>query len=386
MVQLEDANKAKTKFLSSMSHDIRTPMNAILGMTTVAQHSLNDPVKVADCLDKVSLTGSHLLTLINDILDISKIESGKFVLSPRPISLKKEIENLLNIEQPHAKAKGVQLVFHADELPQEYLFADPLRLNQIWINILSNAVKYTPAGGRVDATLREIPLPDQPDKVQLLYQVADNGIGMSEEYLKTIFEPFTREKDARIDKIEGSGLGMAITKQMVELMGGTISVQSKQGVGSTFTVTLVLPVTDPPSHPEEPDAALPDTFAGMHLLVAEDNDLNWEVLHEMLGFVDVTAARACNGQECVRMLTDAPAGTYDMIFMDIQMPLLNGYEAAQFIREMRDPEKANIPIIAMTADAFAEDIQKAQDAGMNGHISKPIDLELVIAQLRKYAR
>ena len=386
MVQLEDANKAKTKFLSSMSHDIRTPMNAILGMTTVAQHSLNDTTKVSDCLDKIALTGSHLLTLINDILDISKIESGKFTLAPRPISLKKEVENLLNIESSQAKAKGLRLEFHADELPQEYLFADPLRLNQIWINILSNAIKYTPAGGHVEGWLRELPLPDDPGHVKLVYQVTDNGIGMSQEYLKNLFEPFTREKDARIDKIEGSGLGMAITKQMVELMGGTISVQSKQGTGSTFTVTLVLPVAERPAQAEEEDALAPGTFAGMHLLVAEDNDLNWEVLHEMLGFVDVTAARALNGQECVQMLTDAPAGTYDLIFMDIQMPVLNGYEAAAAIRRMSDPAKANIPIVAMTADAFAEDVQRAQDAGMNGHLAKPIDLELVITQLRKYAK
>ena len=386
MVQLEEANKAKTRFLSSMSHDIRTPMNAILGMTAIAQHNLDDPDKVADCLDKVHLTGSHLLTLINDILDISKIESGKFTLSPRPISLKSEVENLLNIELPQAKAKGVQLNFHADDLPQDALFADPLRLNQIWINILSNAVKYTPAGGRVDATLREIPLPDDPGHIKLFYQVSDTGIGMSEEYLKTLFDPFTREQDGRIDKIEGSGLGMAITKQMVDRMGGTISVQSKRNCGSTFTVQLVLPVTEPPLVQPEENAPPADHFAGMHLLVAEDNDLNWEVLHEMLGFVEVTAARACNGAECVQMLTDAPAGTYDLIFMDIQMPVKNGYEAAEAIRALPDPAKADIPIIAMTADAFAEDVQRALDAGMNGHLAKPIDFELVLVQLRKYAR
>ena len=384
MVQLEEANKAKTNFLSSMSHDIRTPMNAILGMTAIAQHSLDDPDKVADCLDKVHLTGSHLLTLINDILDISKIESGKFTLTPRPISLKKEVENLLNIELPQAKAKGVQLNFRADELPQEYLLADPLRLNQIWINILSNAVKYTPAGGRVDATLREIPLPGDADHIQLFYQVSDTGIGMSEEYMKTLFEPFTRERDGRVDKIEGSGLGMAITKQMVDLMGGTISVQSKRNAGSTFTVTLTLPVAAPPPVQTQETAAAPDSFAGMHLLVAEDNDLNWEVLHEMLGFVEVTAARAVNGLECLRMLTNAPAGTYDLIFMDIQMPVMNGYDAARAIRRLPDPERSGIPIIAMTADAFAEDVQKAEEAGMNGHLAKPIDLELVMAQLRKY--
>lgn len=386
MSELEVANAAKTRFLSSMSHDIRTPMNAILGMTTVAQHSLNDPAKVADCLNKVSLTGSHLLTLINDVLDISKIESGKFTLSPRPISLRREIENLMNIEMPQAKAKGIQLELHTDELPQDYLFADPLRLNQIWINLSSNAIKYTPSGGHVDMLLREVTLPDEPDRVKLIYQVTDNGIGMSQEFMKTLFEPFARERDTRIDKIEGSGLGLAITKQMVELMGGTISVQSRQGMGSTFTVTLTLPVSAAPAHTEDDDPCeATGGFAGMHLLVAEDNDLNWEVLHEMLGFVDVSADRAANGAECLRMITEAPANRYDLVFMDIQMPVLNGYDAARAIRRLPDPAKASIPIVAMTADAFAEDVAAAQQAGMNGHISKPIEMELIVTQLQKYA-
>ena len=387
---LQVANAAKTRFLSSMSHDIRTPMNAIVGMTEVAQHHLDDPKRVAECLDKVALTSHHLLTLINDILDISRIESGKFTLSPQPFHLQQEVKNLSNIITPMAEDKGLHLTLDIRDVTEEYLVGDTLRLNQIWINILSNAVKYTPAGGHVTAIFRQEAIPGDSEHFKCIYQVTDDGIGMSEEYLKTVFEPFTREKDGRIDKIEGSGLGMAITKQMVDLMGGTITVQSRQNVGTTFTVTLTLaraPQDDQEAAATPAPAADAKSAAQMEsirLLVAEDNDLNWEVLSELLALHGIAADRAVNGLDCVQQLTAAPAGKYALIFMDIQMPVMNGYDAARRIRKLDDPAKANIPIVAMTADAFAEDVAAAHEAGMNGHLPKPIDLNLVLAEIQKY--
>ena len=398
---LEVANSAKTRFLSSMSHDIRTPMNAIIGMTEVAQNHLNEPDRISECLHKVSLTSHHLLTLINDILDISQIESGKLTLSPHPFVLGQEIENLVNIASPMADTKSIDFTMDTSSVTHEHLVGDTLRLNQIWINILSNAIKYTPDGGQVRASFREVPIPDDPAHIQLVYQVADNGIGMSEEYQKNLFEPFTREQDGRIDKIEGSGLGMAITKQMVDRMHGSITVQSRQNVGSTFTVTLTLPCD--PEAVKAPAETLPvgtstaetapastaspaNAMQNVCLLVAEDNDLNWEVLSELLELYGIAADRAQNGQECVDMLCAAPPDRYTLIFMDIQMPVLNGYEAARKIRALNDTVRANTPIIAMTADAFAEDVAACRKAGMNGHLAKPIDLNLVLAEIQKYKR
>ena len=510
LAQADQANIAKTRFLSSMSHDIRTPMNAIIGMTTVATYNLDDTEMVKECLHKISMAGNLLLTLINDILDMSKIESGKFTLSLRPISLEEEFSNLINIVYPQTREKNIQLDVQLANITQEAILADKLRLSQIWINILSNAIKYTPENGKIHVTMREELLHD--NKVRLIYQVADTGIGMSEEYLKRIFEPFTREQDNRVDKIQGSGLGMAITKQMVDLMGGTIQVQSKQGCGSTFTVSLdfecapgttqrlkiapmrVLVLAGPAARPElgrilgelgvqadfaasiqaaaaclkrepydlllldhcppEMDgvaaaaalqraagplpkamlctydwaevesaaaaagirtaiqrpvfgstmakalAALNHTDAtadngapknamadmqGVHLLVAEDNDLNWEVLQELLSIIGVTADRAANGCECVDMLKKAAPGQYAMIFMDVQMPELNGYEATKLIRTMKDTEKASIPIVAMTADAFAEDVAACLKAGMNAHIAKPVAINNIVEEIRKFA-
>ena len=387
---LQVANEAKTRFLSSMSHDIRTPMNAIVGMTEVAQHHLNDPKRVAECLDKVALTSHHLLTLINDILDISRIESGKFTLSPQPFHLQQEVKNLSNIIAPMAEDKGLHLTLDIRDVTEEYLVGDTLRLNQIWINILSNAVKYTPTGGHVTAIFRQEAIPGDSEHFKCIYQVTDDGIGMSEEYLKTVFEPFTREKDGRIDKIEGSGLGMAITRQMVDLMGGTITVQSRQNVGTTFTVTLTLARAPQAAEPMETapapaaDAKSAAQMESIRLLVAEDNDLNWEVLSELLALHGIAADRAVNGLDCVQQLTAAPSGKYTLVFMDIQMPVMNGYDAARRIRKLDDPAKASIPIVAMTADAFAEDVAAAHEAGMNGHLPKPIDLNLVLAEIQKY--
>lgn len=421
MEEAREASQAKTRFLSSMSHDIRTPMNAIIGMTTIAKAQMNDPRRLQDCLDKITVASNHLLTLINDILDISRVESGRLVLNPTVFSLEAMLENLQNIMRTQIAAKELDFQVCRVHLAQNYLYADELRLNQIFINILSNAVKYTPNGGKVTLTMQEEPLSD--DRVRLIYIVADTGIGMDEKLMDTVFQPFIRARDSRIDTIEGSGLGLAIVKQMVDAMDGTITVESELGVGSVFRVEIDLPAVGKPAEgtprealwekygaeadkaageempaaedagadekeAEPGDAGEQDTeasvseFAGMRLLIAEDNNMNWEIIHELLSYCDIDSERAENGQICVDKLTAAPKGTYKAVLMDIQMPVMNGREAARAIRASGIAWVREIPIIAMTADAFAEDVRACLEAGMNGHIAKPIDMKLLMKELR----
>lgn len=513
--ETRNANMAKTKFLSSMSHDIRTPMNAIMGMTAIAVRHIDNKAQVLDCLDKITLSSSHLLTLINDVLDISQVESGKTTLHPVVFSLSECSTNLLNIIRPQIREKGLEFNVHLHNLKYEYLYADELRMNQIFINILTNAVKYTNPGGRVVLDLTEAILPEDSSKILLTYTVQDTGIGMSKEFMKDMYQTFHRAVDPRIDKVQGSGLGLAITKQMVDLMNGTIDCESELGKGTKFTVTLPVPTAEktgdafmlPPmqvlladddeiflettadtltsmgvtvdkagsgytaaglaaakhdagddypvmildlgmpdmdgietakairtrtgekapvilisaydwtgmeetaraagvngfiSKPMfksviynkinefmhfteiKPEAAenCADGLQGLHLLIAEDNDLNWEIIEELLKFYEIDADRADNGQICVDMLNRAEAGTYDAVLMDIQMPVMNGREAASAIRALDEKDKRNIPIIAMTADAFAEDIQACLEAGMNGHVAKPLDMKKLFRELK----
>ncbi len=508
------ANQAKTDFLSTMSHDIRTPMNAILGLTTLTEKNLNDREAVKENLRKIGLAGNHLLTLINDILDISKVESGKLSMSPLTFSIVETAENLVNMSQPMIREKNLLFDFRINRMEKEYLYADQLRLNQIYINILSNAIKYTEPGGRVSVDLRE----EESEKegcVKLVYSVSDTGIGMSPEFMEKMYQPFSRQTDSRVNSIQGTGLGLAFTRQMVELMNGTIECQSEVGKGTTFTVVLDLPVAekqleemrlenvdvliadDDPvlletavdaltslgGHAEqagsgaealemirrrhaegkdydvvildwkmpemdgvetirrireESDARMPilltsaydwsdiedkakvagangfigkpmfrsrlyekisealgtdvkgvepednySDLAGMHILVAEDNDINWEIISAMVGMYDITTERAENGRICVEKMAKAQEGSYDLIFMDIQMPEMNGLDATRRIRELDNPWAASIPIIAMTANAFSEDVAKCLEAGMNGHIAKPIDINHVIREIRR---
>jgi len=512
--EAEAANRAKTDFLSTMSHDIRTPMNAIIGLTTIAEKNLGDPKAVADNLRKISLAGNHLLTLINDILDISKVESGKLSLSPITFSLVETVENLVNLSQPMVKEKNIVFSFRTNRIEKEYLYADQLRLNQIYINILSNAIKYTMPGGSVSVDLRE----EKSEKegcVKLVYRVEDTGIGMSPEFLEKMYQPFSRQTDSRVNSIQGTGLGLAITRQMVELMNGTIQCRSEPEKGTTFTITLDLPVAekqleemridgvevliaddDPvlletaadtlaslgiraeqagsglealemirrrheagkdyhvvildwkmpdPDGIEtirrirkEIDAPIPilltsaydwsdieeeakaagangflgkplfrsglyekinellgtkvkaaepaedySDLAGMNILIAEDNDVNWEIISTMLSMFGITSERAENGRICAEKMAEAEEGRYDLIFMDIQMPEMNGLDATRQIRKMESRQAASIPIIAMTADAFSENVAECLQAGMNGHISKPVDLKLVIKEIRR---
>ena len=512
--EAESANKAKTDFLSTMSHDIRTPMNAIIGLTAIAEKNLGDVESTGESLRKISLASNHLLTLINDILDISKVESGKLKLSPLTFSIVETVENLVNISQPMVKEKEIEFSFHINRMEKEYLYADQLRLNQIYINILSNAIKYTEPGGRVSVDLREEES-TVPGCVRLIYVVDDTGIGMSPEFMATMYQPFSRQTDSRVNSIQGTGLGLAITKQMVDLLGGTIECQSAQGKGTTFTVTLDIPeatrqldeirldqidvliadddeiflqtaadeleslgaqveqahngaealemitrrhesgkdysivildwkmpkmngletihkirteagadnpillvsaydwsdiedlakdagangfVSKPifrstfynkinellgtKTKSAEPEDDYSD-LNGMHILIAEDIDVNWEIISCMLSMYGIVSDRAENGRVCVDKMRAAEEGSYELIFMDVQMPEMNGLDATRAIRKLDNSWAASIPIIAMTADAFSENVTECLNAGMNGHIAKPVDIKLVIKEIRR---
>ena len=512
--EAESANKAKTDFLSTMSHDIRTPMNAIIGLTTIAEKNLGDEAAVGENLRKIKLASNHLLTLINDILDISKVESGKLNLSPLTFSIVETAENLVNLSQPMIREKNIDFSFRINRMEKEYLYADQLRLNQIYINLLSNALKYTEPGGRVSVDMREDPS-NQSGCVRLIYIVSDTGIGMDPEYMEKMYQPFSRQTDSRVNSIQGTGLGLAITKQMVDLMNGTIDCESEVGKGTTFTVSIDIPIASRQrddvkldsidiliadddevlletardtleslgakaecavsgqealakitdrhnrgadysvvildwkmpglngvetvkrirdeidsripillvsaydwsdiedaakeagvngfiskplfrstlydrisevlgreSHCAEPEDDYSD-LAGMNILIAEDNDINWEIISTMLGMFGINTERASNGLLCLNRVREAAEGSFDLIFMDIQMPEMNGLDATRNIRKLANSWASAIPIIAMTADAFSENIAECLEAGMNGHIAKPIDIKLVIKEIRR---
>ena len=502
------ANIAKTQFLSTMSHDIRTPLNAILGMVTIAYQHLNEEDYVRDCLDKIRLSGNHLLTLINDILDISKIEAGKIVIKPVNTSLANLTIDISDIFSSRAKDHGVDFRIEIKDLSNEYLMVDDVRLNQILINLVGNAIKFTPEGGRAQLTIREESVPDKPDMTRLILVIEDNGIGMSKEFMKGMYATFNRANDSRVDKIVGTGLGLSICKQIVDLMDGTIECESELEKGTRFAVTLELPIGKEPKikqvlcdkkvliysqdseklnyessilkklggfvdsadnfsdflkkakdydlyllplkseevpcneavrilrdmvgntaqilmevirnrdKVEETVIAMgadgyltypffcsstrrelqkylnknanPDkndientTLSDLHILVAEDNDLNWEVANEILSMHGIASDRAENGKECVNIMESVPEGTYDLILMDVQMPVMNGRDATRAIRALNSDYAKQIPILAVTADAFSEDIRLCLESGMDGHISKPIDLKQMLHEIQR---
>ena len=512
--EAEKANKAKTDFLSTMSHDIRTPMNAIIGLTTIAEKNIDDKKSVKESLRKVNLASNHLLTLINDILDISKVESGKLNLSPQTFSIVETVDNLMNLSQPMVKEKNIQFSFRTSGMEREYLHADQLRLNQIYINLLSNAIKYTEPGGSVSVDMKEEPS-QKEGCVKLTYVVSDTGMGMTPEFMANMYTPFSRQTDSRVNSIQGTGLGLTITKKMVDLMEGTIDCQSEPGKGTTFTVVLDIPFverahTELKLQPidvliadddevlletavdtlsslglrvekagsgaealdmvkrrheenndygvvivdlkmpdidgietirrihEEVDSNLPvllisaydwsdvekkakevgvngflskplfrstlyekinellgteakaaedendySDLEGLKVLIAEDNDVNWEIISALLESFGIVSERAENGRVCVEKMKAAKKGDYLLVFMDIQMPEMNGLDATKAIRALDDPYASSIPIVAMTADAFSENITECLNAGMNGHIAKPIDIKLVIKEIRR---
>ncbi len=512
--EAERANKAKSEFLSNMSHDIRTPMNGIIGMTAIASANIHDTAKVQDCLKKITLSGRHLLGLINDVLDMSKIESGRLSLNIEVISLRETMESIVNIVQPQVKSKGQHFDIFIKNIETEMVCCDDVRLNQVLLNLLSNAIKFTDQGGRINVYLSQEKSPKGPEYVRCLFRVKDNGIGMTEEFQKKMFETFTREDRAR--KIEGTGLGMSITRFIVEMMGGTIEVQSRQGEGSEFRITLDLERAEeklgemilPPwnilvidNNEDQCESAVTELreiginadwvtsgetalqmveqqlgregeyqvilldwmmpgmcgletarhlrslvgeefpiliisaydwsdieaearevgavgfiskplfksnlymelsrFIGGHseiekelgtkevhfenkrILLAEDNELNMEIAQEILSDVGLVMEWAENGKICTEMFSDSPEGYYDAVLMDIRMPVMDGYEACSIIRAMKRKD-AGIPIIAMTADAFSEDMQRSQQVGMDEHVAKPIDIDKLYQVLGRY--
>ena len=356
------ANKAKTVFLSTMSHDIRTPMNAIIGLTTIAEKNLGDTESVGENLRKITLASNHLLTLINDILDISKVESGKLNLSPLTFSIVETVENLVNLSQPMIKEKNIDFNFRISRMEKEYFYADQLRLNQIYINILSNAIKYTEPGGRVSVDMRE-EISQKPGCVRLTYIVSDTGIGMSPEYMANMYQPFSRQTDSRVNSIQGTGLGLAITKQMVDLMGGTIDCQSEQGKGTTFTVILDLPIADR----QREDMMLDP----MDVLVVDDDEILLETAVDTLESLGVTADHAGSGLEALGMITHRhQAGRdYSVVILDWKMPDIDGVET---IRRIRTEVNSSVPILLISAYDWSDIEDQAKEAGADGFISKPL--------------
>lgn len=378
----DSANKAKTDFLSTMSHDIRTPMNAIVGLTTIARQDPTNSPQTQDALNKIEAASNHLLTLINDILDISKVESGKLTFNPLAFSIVEMLEGIINISQPMIKSKNIAFSFNKENINHEWLYADKLRLSQIYTNILSNALKYTNENGSVKVDIKELES-EKEDCTKLVYIVEDNGIGMSPEFLQKLYEPFSRATDSRVSSIQGTGLGLAIVKQMVALLEGDIQCQSELGVGTKFTVTLDLPIAEKPKEETSSEEENTD-FSNINILVAEDNDINWEIISTLLDMNGIKSERALNGKEALDIISDeSKANKYDLVFMDIQMPVMNGLDATRAIRKLNSDYAKNIPIIAMTADAFYENVVECLEAGMNGHIAKPIDMKLVLAEIKK---
>ena len=383
----EDASLAKTRFLNNMSHDIRTPMNVILGYAQLMENELNgkDIPEVLEHLEKLQQSGNLLLSIINNVLDMARIESGRMEIDENYCRIEDVWKSLFAVFDEKARKKNISLHYTMN-VEHEHVLTDVTKVKEILVNILSNAIKYTPAGGSVMVYVDELPC-DESGYMIVRIRISDTGIGMSQDYLTKIFEAFTREKNTTKSKIAGTGLGMSIVKNYVDLLGGTIDVESELGKGSTFTVTLKHRIADEryyvKKHIEESGTGN-EILEGRNILLAEDNDLNAEIAEAILERAGLRIERVENGIQCVNRILKMPAGTYDMIFMDIQMPQMDGYKATQTIRNLPDKDKACIPIIAMTANAFAEDKKKTMEAGMNAHLSKPLNVPELMDTIRKF--
>ena len=378
----ESANAAKSTFLNNMSHDIRTPMNAIIGFTNIAlKHS--PPPEIKGCLDKISDSSEHLLALINDVLDISRIESGKIKFVPEAVDITEVSDSVLTIMDGYLSNRNITFKTELTEPKTPFVLTDAVRVREVLVNILGNAVKFTQDGGTITFAVSYLPGIDDRH-VNVRYRISDTGIGMSEEFVDHIFDEFSQEEHGARTQYQGTGLGMAITKRYVDLMGGTISVESKKGVGSTFIVELPMEITDACEVKKKDYSVGKMDLTGLKILLAEDNDLNAEIAMVQLEELGIQITRASDGEEAVRIFAENPQGTFNLILMDVMMPKMNGYEATKAIRSLPNrPDAAAIPIIAMTANAFAEDVQASLDAGMNGHLSKPIVMDEVIKAIAR---
>ena len=380
----ESANRAKSTFLFNMSHDIRTPMNAIIGYADLASRHPDDPAKLEKYMERIQVCGQNLLMLLNNVLDLARIENDKTEIEYTVSDVEKDFRNCIAMFQNQADSKGQTLTV-TTHLLYPYAYVDIPHLTEVCTNLVSNAVKYTGAGGTICCDITQKP-GEKEGWCNAVITVADNGIGMSQEFQKHIFEPFERERTSTVSKVEGSGIGMGIVQKLVGLMGGTVEVESKIGVGSTFTVTIPCRIASQEETQAKRDTTPSDekSLRGVKILLTEDNDLNAEIATELLQEEGCTVDRAKDGVECVDMLEKAANGTYQVILMDIQMPVMNGYDAAKKIRRMEDSPKADIPIIAMTANAFSEDKQAALDAGVNDHVAKPINMNVLVPTIQKY--
>ncbi len=381
LVKAQRASQAKTMFLNNMSHDIRTPMNAIIGFTNLATTHLDDRELVRDYLSKITASSSHLLRLINDVLDMSRIESGRVVIDESPCSISQILYDLQSILRADLETRELHFQMDTRALLHPHVICDRLRLNQVLLNILSNALKFTPAGGRITVTAAEMP-GDTPDTAIYQFRIQDTGIGMAPEFLEHIFEPFERERTSTVSGIQGTGLGMSITKNLVELMKGQITVESRQGQGSVFTCAFPFRLSAAPDVGETPAAPTPRPSAHWHILLVEDNELNQEIAVTILEEAGCLMDVASDGAQAVEKVSHSLPDPYDLILMDIQMPVMDGIEATKAIRALSDPRLANIPIVAMTANAFEEDRQRVLSAGMNGHLGKPINVDKLFSALQ----
>ena len=375
--QAQAASKAKSTFLSNMSHDIRTPMNAIIGFTNIALHQDSVP-EMHNCLKKIEESSDHLLSLLNDVLDISRIESGKVEFSPVPANITAVTDSVIEIVKGMILNRELNFEVHREPLQNPYVMTEPVRIREILVNILNNAVKFTKDGGTIRFDAGSRPGADA-QHIVICYRIKDTGIGMSEEFQKKLFDEFAQEENGVRTQYKGTGLGMPISKKYVELMGGTITVDSRKGVGTTFTVEIPMELTNAEKVEKTKPLVQHNDLKGIKVLLAEDNDLNAELATMLLEDLGMTVTRAADGQEVVDLFAEYPAGTYDIILMDIMMPKMDGHQAAKAIRAMYAdrPDAEEIPIIALSANAFSEDVQASQDAGMNGHVSKPLNMEEV---------
>ena len=368
-----------------MSHDIRTPINGIRGMVAISRHSVGDEAKQEECREKILSASGFLLSLVNDVLDMSKLESGQVELESVPFYLPELGDGVASLLETEARERGVQLNIDRTMMPHPYLIGSPLHLRQILQNIMGNAVKYNREGGSVSASSEELSFDGQTCVMR--FTCADTGLGMSEDFQKTAFEPFSQERADARTAYQGTGLGLSITKELVERMGGTIDFTSQEGAGTTFHITIPFQV-DLSAHPGLPDEgaeeASPISIAGMHILLVEDNDLNMEIARFLLENEGAVITEAWNGQEAVDLFESSAPGGFDLIFMDVMMPVMGGLEATRTIRAMDRPDAKTIPIIAMTANAFHDDAQRSRAAGMNEHLSKPLDLQKVLQAIHRY--